>query len=427
MNIRGYNWTFTLNNPEEPDWEKMRDIFTSVDDDTKRPRVKYLIFQEEEGQNGTPHFQGQICFKYQMTLRRVRDYFSPSSPHIEKTISLKDSIAYCQKEEGRIDGPWEAGTPPKQGKRSDLEKFKKDFEDGMSYKDLAINHISLALRSAGNMNKLVQIRDEKKYVQRKPNIIWYFGVSGAGKSYDMATICENQSFYRQVFCKNNFWGLYSGEDILWIDEFSGWKHVPRELFNQLWDGYKLDLNVKNGYAPFRAKTILITSQLPPEHSYRRTWTDRKGNQKALKDDEWNSFLRRLDAIDTCRRYIDTWDPNNPKKKNWVDYKPTIREIYETHCQEIGITPINQTQLRQCWTLDMEEEEPPEQLTGNKRKREEEEEDTISTTSTVLDLECLEDLKELPPVDLQPPRKKRRKEINNLWDQDVNLEDIFKNL
>lgn len=53
-------WTFTLNNPgadEEPD---------KVKASLGAKGYRYLVFQLEQGDNGTPHYQGGLPFGYRV-------------------------------------------------------------------------------------------------------------------------------------------------------------------------------------------------------------------------------------------------------------------------------------------------------------------------------------------------------------------------
>lgn len=83
---------FTYNNPSKAEkaellkWLKNRKNFS-------------YIFQEETGENGTPHLQG--CFKSKSSIKF--DSLKKMFPriHWEKTISWDDAIEYCSKEETR--------------------------------------------------------------------------------------------------------------------------------------------------------------------------------------------------------------------------------------------------------------------------------------------------------------------------------------
>jgi hypothetical protein len=53
-------------------------------------------------------------------LRKLHEWLP--SLHFEKRYgSQSEAIAYCSKEDTRVDGPWEYGTCNKQGDRTDLE------------------------------------------------------------------------------------------------------------------------------------------------------------------------------------------------------------------------------------------------------------------------------------------------------------------
>jgi len=48
------NWLFTINNPTDEDQIRL----TSLKDEAN---VQYFIYQLEQGDEGTPHFQGKSC------------------------------------------------------------------------------------------------------------------------------------------------------------------------------------------------------------------------------------------------------------------------------------------------------------------------------------------------------------------------------
>lgn len=82
------HWCFTLNNYSEND---IKDICAIGANET-------YVFQEETGENGTPHLQGYIGFK-----KRVRPFniFKNNKIHWEICRDIQSSIYYCQKEETR--------------------------------------------------------------------------------------------------------------------------------------------------------------------------------------------------------------------------------------------------------------------------------------------------------------------------------------
>lgn len=81
-------WFFTLNNYEKEDIENITQL-----------HCKY-IFQEEKGENGTPHLQGYIKFPEAKTLGSMKKNVSGRA-HFEIPEKEIACIKYCQKLETR--------------------------------------------------------------------------------------------------------------------------------------------------------------------------------------------------------------------------------------------------------------------------------------------------------------------------------------
>lgn len=93
------SWAMTLNNPVQT-VEQMEQIFRSLG-------CEAWIFQLEEGVSKTPHFQG--CLKFKNPRVWPKDVLPGA--HWEPCRNWKQSVAYCQKPEGRLGGPWAYGVP----------------------------------------------------------------------------------------------------------------------------------------------------------------------------------------------------------------------------------------------------------------------------------------------------------------------------
>jgi len=120
-------WCFTMNNPTVDGTELERILKADA-------RLKGFVFQLEEGENGTPHFQGYLEFK-ESTRMNAAKMLLGENPHMEAANGDKESnLKYCTKEEGRKEGPWIWGTCTEkkgQGKRTDLDDFARAvFEAG---------------------------------------------------------------------------------------------------------------------------------------------------------------------------------------------------------------------------------------------------------------------------------------------------------
>lgn len=82
------NWFFTFNNYECCDIVELQEKFNLICD-------KYL-FQEETGENGTPHLQGVITLKKPM---RWTEFNLSKKIHWESVKNIGKSYEYCQKSE----------------------------------------------------------------------------------------------------------------------------------------------------------------------------------------------------------------------------------------------------------------------------------------------------------------------------------------
>jgi len=113
---RSRNYCFTVNNYDgiltEPDWE-----------DLQRAGAKYLVFQEEIGEQGTPHLQGYIAFEQPKTMQQVCDLIEGASVRAAKGSADQNTV-YCTKEEGRVGGPYVYGLIPQQVRAKSIASLR---------------------------------------------------------------------------------------------------------------------------------------------------------------------------------------------------------------------------------------------------------------------------------------------------------------
>ncbi len=86
---------FTWNNYTEDDIKSLKSWLD------KRKNMEY-IFQEEIGENGTPHLQGAFKCKSHINFRTVKNLFP--KVHWEKVINWPSAVEYCSKEDTRKQG-----------------------------------------------------------------------------------------------------------------------------------------------------------------------------------------------------------------------------------------------------------------------------------------------------------------------------------
>ncbi len=91
-------WTFTINNPDEKEESHLsQSKFLNG--------TRSMIWQIEEGEKKTPHIQGVIQMKNQVTFATMQKKLPPGT-HIEVCRNFNASKHYCQKDDGRIRGPY---------------------------------------------------------------------------------------------------------------------------------------------------------------------------------------------------------------------------------------------------------------------------------------------------------------------------------
>lgn len=151
--VQSRSWCFTINNPTQ---------LLVMDDE-----VQYLLYQKEIGEKGTPHFQCYMFLRRKKGARTVKELLRRMSggkkPHFEACKgSHQANVDYCSKEDTRIEGPWEHGSPPEQGKRTDLLSLKSDLDSGMVISDVAERNFSAFIRYHGGIYKYRQLRTEKR-------------------------------------------------------------------------------------------------------------------------------------------------------------------------------------------------------------------------------------------------------------------------
>ncbi len=91
--IRSRNWAFTWNNYNKKNIDTLTHLFSSD------PKILKWIFQEETGENGTPHLQGTVAYRNAVTLNSLKKI--NKSIHWERCRNLAASLNYCRKKESR--------------------------------------------------------------------------------------------------------------------------------------------------------------------------------------------------------------------------------------------------------------------------------------------------------------------------------------
>ena len=277
-------WCFTLNNP-------VRDVPTPATEDPTQWGASYLVYQLEQGESGTPHYQGYLYFPSNRRLAALRR-LAPRA-HFEPRRGTHDQARdYCRKDEGRLDGPWEQGEPPAPGKRNDLMLLMADVKTGMSEREIAEKYGATWARNHNAIDKYRRLVTNGRSWKTQVTVL--YGPAGTGKS--RWAYQQNPDAY--PFRGGSYWCGYDCHDHVVIDDFLTGT-MPYGVALHVFDRYPLIIDIKVGSKPFVARTIIITSNYPPD-----TWYP---NQRS------EPLLRRLDRV----VYIDMDGRPHPVKGDTI--------------------------------------------------------------------------------------------------------------
>ncbi|AJD07498.1 replication-associated protein [Odonata-associated circular virus-19] len=239
--------------------------------------VQYIIVGKETcPETKREHLQGYCELDKKKTMAGIKKLFSDDSLHIEaRKGTQKEAIIYCQKE-----GNWkEAGVQRKQGSRGDLDGAR-------------VMAVESGMRAVSRSMNMQQIRVAEKFLSYneevrdwKPEVLWFWGDSGSGKSREARFISHGLDTY----VKNTggkWWDGYDGHEVVIIDDFrDSWWALT--YFLACTDRYEFQVEVKGGFRQLRAKMIIITSLFHPKYMYR---------EAQAKGDTAYQILRRIDSV-----------------------------------------------------------------------------------------------------------------------------------
>lgn len=124
--------------------------------------------------------------------------------------------------------------------------------------------------------------------QRKwrSKVVVLYGQSGCGKSYGARILA---STYGDVYSVDSEWfDGYTNQPAVIVDEFAGW--IPFNIFKKMCDSFAMQVKTKGGFANFRAKIIVFTTNKDPLEWYTQHLGERHN---------YEAFVRRIDEYWVC--------------------------------------------------------------------------------------------------------------------------------
>jgi len=286
---KSHAWCFTWNNPTEAG-----DALIARLEST--PGIRYAVFQLEQGESGTPHFQGYIYCPNGKTLKTLKNQIG-SEPHWETArAGTQVNIRYCTKccdqchelkrlgvcgNTARLSGPWTFGQPPTQGKRNDLVGVKDALLRGATRAEILDEFPDVMIKYPKNLDYV------RRFIQKGTGDYprtarLSIGPTRFGKTWDATRAPGTNSFDEDCWMKKDtkWFDTYSGETKVVWDDFAGAASaVTLTSLLQLLDNYRHLGETKGGWEWWLAKEIWFTSNIHPFLWYE--WKNRRAQLDAL--------------------------------------------------------------------------------------------------------------------------------------------------
>jgi len=251
------HWCFTLNNPQQTEMDIV---------DALEPHVDYLIFQLEQGESGTPHYQGYFILSRKQRLTAIRRWIPGAHFEVAKG-SPQANRDYCSKADGKIGETCEIGTIPGnagQGARTDMQDLQSALQQGLTQDEYRDQFFSYFVRYPNLHSQYHLAGIKARSEDTSPSCVLLYGPPRTGKSRLAASLGRYLGGFYRHSLKQWFDG-YRGEHGLIFDDFCGSSATFGD-FKRIVDRYPLRVQVKGSSCELAATKFIITSNRDP-----RSW------------------------------------------------------------------------------------------------------------------------------------------------------------
>lgn len=276
MSTQARGWVFTLNNPtaalELPEG------------------ARYLVYQKEVGESGTPHFQGYVEFARPKRLGGLKAWLPTA--HFEVRRGTREQARdYARKEASRVEGPWEFGDwgAGSAGARNDLAAARDLLMKGGTKRDLleempeilakyprfvdTVQKIAMEDRAEKILDLVPKFSWQKcvlEMVASTPNsrqILWIFDPFGnKGKTYLAKHLVDK---YGAFYCNGgktvDLCYAYNGEPVSVFDYVRDAKeYVQYGVIEQFKNGILFSHKYESGCKRFSVPHVIVFANFRPE-------------------------------------------------------------------------------------------------------------------------------------------------------------------
>ena len=244
---------------------------------------RYAVWQLERGKNGTAHLQGYVEFGKPMSLAAIKKVLGRTAYVEERRGTRDEARAYCQKEDTRVEGPWEYGVwIGGAGHRTDIETVLDALKEGKTEETIIDEYPVEWGRHYRMIERYRMIKAPRRSFKTAFHV--HIGDSGTGKTRRVQELAPD-GYWKSP---GRWYDGYDGERDIILDEIDK-QEIPLGELLRMVDRYPMRLPVKGGHVGCCPRAIYATSNAPVEEWYPRM---REGEREAL--------IRRIDSKTTYR-------------------------------------------------------------------------------------------------------------------------------
>ena len=253
---------FTINNPTFADSEALWQLGHN------EKYCKYLIYgaeHTEEGE-GTPHFQGFFYSKIKCRPKKLEELLGGRAQMIapQQADPSARCANYCKKEHFYYEFGSLKGNAPSEMKPAELRKAAIEWLDNEDNLYVRMKDIPAhLLMTPGFIAAWKERRQTLLGPDRDVKVITIIGPTACGKSWAAHNIFPDHA--KWVPGNGGAWFSNGDAPVLLFEEFNGQIELQKML--TLLDHYPLQLEYKGSMSPAMFTTVVITSNVSPDHWY----------------------------------------------------------------------------------------------------------------------------------------------------------------
>jgi len=279
----GRRWVFTYNNPIMTG-EQFLEILKGMN------HLRYIVFQKEQGEHGTPHFQGYMEFtqpkKRQTLCHRLKAWYMPA---MGKPWQCKE---YCTKEATRLEDPIEWGTSVTQGQRVDIIGFRDAISEETNARQMIEEYPLLMAKFPKFYRLCSNLTFPHREIAEKQVILCY-GPPRSGKTTWARK--QTKDYWINPIGSGKWFDGYDKQPTVIFDDYGGDGTVYRlnDLL-RLTHTWTETVQIKGAFVPWCPSKVIFTTNYHPSTWYSLEQDDQKRYQN--REVSYEALIKRFTKV-----------------------------------------------------------------------------------------------------------------------------------